>query len=485
MAGPHFERLSALDAAMVFLETPAAHMHIGIVCVCEAGPLARPRGGIDIERIRTHIAAALDELPRHRQRLAFIPLEQHPVWVDDRSFRLSYHVHHVSLPHPGDERQLKRLVGRILSQKLDLTKPPWEIWVVEGLSGGRFALVKKIHHCMVDGAAAVHVMSSILSPSARAPRRSRRRWRPRPAPDALELGVTELLRWSHLPGALTRSLRAALEQPAGALGTLRQAAVGALEALESRLHPAPRTPLSPGRIGPHRRVDWLRVDFARLAAIKQRAGVTLNDVLIALAAGAARRHLRAHGVAVRGLDFRAVVPFTTRRTLPGGRDGNRIVPALLRLPVDGRGPLERLRRVAAATAELKRSGQIRAVELFEEAANWADAALLSALARRLTRWWAGNMIVTNVAGPPAPLYLCGARVLECYPSVPLLSNQALSLALVSYAGGLYFGFNADHDALPDLHAFVAGVETEIGALERSLSRRQHPAPARRSGRRPA
>jgi len=172
---------------MVFMETSHTHMHIGEVGILEAGPLMTRNGALDIERIRAHIASGLDYVPRHRQRLAFIPLEHHPVWVDDHRFNLGYHLRHTALPPPGTMRQLKRLVGRIMSQKLDLSKPLWELWLVEGLEGGRFAMLNKLHHCMVDGISAVNVLSVFLSPDPATPALRPSIWRPRSAPSAMEL----------------------------------------------------------------------------------------------------------------------------------------------------------------------------------------------------------------------------------------------------------------------------------------------------------
>ena len=201
MAKAHYERLSALDASMVFMETSHTHMHIGEVGILEAGPLATGNGGIDAARIRAHVAGSLDAIPRHRQRLAFVPLERHPVWVDDDRFDLDYHVRHTALPRPGSLRQLKRLLGRIMSQKLDLSKPLWELWLVEGLQGGRFALVNKLHHCMVDGISAVNVLSAWFSPDPHAPARRPSRWRPRPAPSSTDLALGELQRRAGAAGS--------------------------------------------------------------------------------------------------------------------------------------------------------------------------------------------------------------------------------------------------------------------------------------------
>jgi diacylglycerol O-acyltransferase len=477
MARPHYERLSALDAAMVFMETSHTHMHIGEVGILEAGPLTMAGGGLDIERIRAHIASGLDEIPRHRQRLAFVPIENHPVWVDDARFNLSYHVRHAALPPPGTIRQLKRLMGRIMSQKLDLSKPLWELWLIEGLEGGRFAMVNKLHHCMVDGISAVNVLSAYFSPDPQAPARRPSRWRPRPSPNAIELMTAELQRRAGAPRALARSIARALTKPEDTMQAIRDAAEGAVEAVADKLQPASKTALNVDEVGPHRRVDWTRFDFNEVKDVKNRLGAKVNDVVLATVAGALRRYLRTHGTAVDSLDFRVIVPINRRPPSAAGELGNRVVPPLARLPVDVRDPRERLRIVAETTQHIKTSKQIHAIELFEEVANWADAPLLSGLMRRATRFWAGNLIVTNVPGPQVPLYFLGAQLLEGYPFVPMMANQALNIAVLSYAGGLHWGFNADWDAVPDLHALIDYLTAEFSALKRVASKAQ-PAPVR-------
>ena len=453
MARPHYERLSALDASMVFMETSHTHMHIGEVGILEAGPLTSKSGNLDIERIRAHIAGGLDQIPRHRQRLAFIPIENHPVWVDDDRFNIDYHVRHTALPPPGTIRQLKRLVGRIMSQKLDLSKPLWELWIIEGVEGRRFACVNKLHHCMVDGISAVNVLSAAFSPDPKAPAARPSRWHPRPASTGLDLALRELQRRAGAPLALARSATA-LANPGKAIRAIWDTAEGAVETVVGKLQPASNTPLNVDEVGPHRRIDWLRFDLDEVKAVKNGLGGKVNDVVLATVAGAVRRYLQAHRTPVDGLDFRVVVPINTRPPTAFGDLGNRVVPTLARLPLEIRDPRERLRLIAQTTQALKASKQIHAIELFEDMANWADAALLSALVRRTTRWWAGNLIVTDVPGPQLPLYLLGARLLEGYPFVPMMANQALGIALLSYAGGLYWGFNADWDAISDLHDLV-------------------------------
>ena len=484
MARIHYERLSALDASMVFMETAHTHMHIGNVGILEAGPLTRRDGGIDIERMRAHVAGALNTLPRQRQRLAFVPVEHHPVWVDDARFKLDYHVRCLSLPRPGTERQLKRLIGTIMSQKLDQSKPLWELWILEGLEGGRFAMVNKLHHCMVDGISAVNILSAYFSPDPKAPAHQAAPWHPRPAPSALVLATDEVRRRAGVPLAFARGVAAALTHPRRTIEAIRDTAAGAVEAVSDKLSPAAATPLNVDEIGPHRRVDWLRFDLDAVKDVKNRLDVKVNDVVLATVAGAVRRYLQAHSTPLDGLDFRVVVPINTRPPDAVGALGNRVVPTLARLPLEIDDPRERLRLVADTNHALKASKQVHAIELFEDVSNWSDAALQSEMLRRVTRWWAGNLIVTNVPGPPVPLYFLGARLLEAYPFVPMMANQALCIAVLSYAGGLHWGFNADWDALTDLHDLVECFDESFAELKQvaghARPRRSGPPRARRA-----
>jgi len=436
---------------------------VGIV---EAGPLATESGGIDMARIRARIEGGLDAIPRHRQRLAFIPVEHHPVWVDDDRFNLDYHVRHTALPRPGTIRQLKRLVGRIMSQPLDLSKPLWELWLVEGLEGGRCAMVNKLHHCMVDGISAVNVLSAWFSPDPHALA---------PAAGA-ELGRSRVRR-----AAAARSVAAALTDPVPTLEAIRDTAEGAVEAVAEKMRPAARTPLNLDEVGPHRRLDWLRFDLDEVKEVKNRLGGKVNDVVLATVAGALGRYLRTHRRSLAGLDFRVVVPINTRPAAAVAELGNRVVPTLACLPLEVRDPAQRLRLVAETTQAPEAAKQVHAIEVFEDFSNWAAAAPLAELVRRVTRWWAGNLIVTNVPGPPFPLYLLGARLLEGYPFVPMMANQALGIALLSYDGALYWGFNADRDGVADLHELVACFEAAFAELKQAAGMTTtRPAPSRRA-----
>jgi diacylglycerol O-acyltransferase len=466
MSYTHAERLSALDASFLDLEDANAHMHIGAVALFDAAPLARPGGGIDIERIQRLMEAGMHRLPRYRQRLAWIPLVGDPVWVDDARFNLAYHLRHTHLPLPGDERQLKRLAGRIMSQQLDRGKPLWEMWVVEGIEGNRFAIITKVHHCMIDGIGSVELTGSIMRPTPDpdpsleepAPR-----WIPRPAPGGRRLLAADLLRRVLDPlGAVTR-VGEALRDPRGAGESLLDAARGIGEALAAGLRPASPTPLNV-EIGPHRRFDWTSMDLETVKAIRARLGGTVNDVVLAVVAGALRRFLRRRGEAVEEIDFRAMLPVNVRTRSERGSLGNRVAMLVARLPLDERDPAARLARVVRETAGLKRSRQALGVQTLEELSDHTFTTLFTLFARLAAGSRPFNLVVTNVPGPQFRVYVLGAPMLACYPLVPLYRNQALGIALFSYDGRLWWGFNADWDAVPDLHDVVAVVEDEIEAL---------------------
>jgi len=438
MAKSHCERLSALDAHFLDLEDEGVHMHVAVILICDAKPVTLDDGRLDAERIRSFVDSQLRALPRYRQRLARVPVERHPVWVDDPSFNIQYHVRHVSLPRPGDERQLKRLVGLLMSQKLDHGKPLWEMWVIEGLEGDRFAVLARCHHCMVDGIAGVGVLRMLLRPEPDASFRPAPRWRPRPAPGRAQLVTEAFARRAREPLDLAHAARRALENPSHALRRAWEAVLGLGESL-STLRSASPTFLNPVHIGPHRRIDWVRFDLDAVKDLKHRFGGTVNDVVLATVAGAMRPYLRAHRVALKGLDFRVMCPVSVRRAEAGEALGNRVVMLVAALPVAERDPRRRLERVIATTRGLKASRVPQGSELIEELADWTTTAVVTETIRLTTRLRAFNLIVTNVPGPRMPLYLLGARVLEIFPLVPLYENQALGFALLSYTGGLFWG----------------------------------------------
>ena len=282
MSQTHYERLTAMDTSFLILEKPQSPLHVSATLIYEAGPLALPGGGIDVAAYRAATEAVLHRIPRYRQKLACIPIVEHPVWVDDPEFNLDYHLRHTSLPRPGTEEQLKQLSARIMAQPLDHSKPLWEAWVVEGLEGDRFAVISKIHHCMVDGMAGRDLAQILHStdPERRevgtAPR-----WQPRKAPTARELLADEAGRYVGLPRLAMRSLREA-SQELRELGENLTTRVRSIREMMSTMRETPsRTPLNEA-IGPHRRFDWRDMPLEDVKAVRRALGCTINDLVLAL-----------------------------------------------------------------------------------------------------------------------------------------------------------------------------------------------------------
>ena len=475
MAYTHYDRLSAVDAAFLDIEDHDVHMHVGAVAILEGAALRTEEGAIDIDRIRAYVDGALHDTPRFRQKLAHVPLLNHPVWIDDARFNLRYHVRHTALPPPGSDRQLKRLAGRVMSQKLDRGKPMWEMWVVEGLSEGRFALVMKAHHCMVDGIAGIDLLAAVLrmEPDAAMPNAGRR-WILRNAPSGRRMLVEEIARRAVAPLTPALGLPTLLKHPAECLQSLRESTGAVVETILAGLQPTSDTPLNPS-IGPYRRFDWTQTEIADVKRIRSQFGGKLNDVVLSVVAGAVRQFLVQRGMRVTpDTVFRVMVPVSIRQVDEKGAPGNRVVNFLARLPIHVEDPVERLARTVETTEQLKRSRLVKGAEVIEELSDRTFASVVVQFVRLGAQARAYNMVVTNVPGPPVPIYLMGARMAEIYPLVPLFKQQGLGIALFSYTGRLCWGFDADWDAVPDLHDFVKAVETEV---ERLLSRAKQSAAA--------
>jgi diacylglycerol O-acyltransferase len=461
----HYERLSALDATFLDVEDDNAHMHVGAVALFDAAPLTGADGFVDMARIRGVVEVGLHRVPRYQQRLATIPLFGYPVWVDDEHFNLNYHLRHVRLPQPGSERQLKRLAGRVMSQQLDRGKPLWELWVVEGVEGNRVALITKAHHCMIDGVGSVELTGALMrmTPEIERQLADPPRWRPRPAPTSLQLLMGELGRRAREPLAALRAARRSIAEPRATFDALSEAVLGVGEAIGAGLQPASPTPLNTS-IGPHRRFDWLDMPLDAVKEVKTRLGGTLNDVVLATVSGALGRFLHARGLQVEHLDFRAMLPVNVRTQADRENLGNHVAMLVARLPLEERDPRLRLQRVSQTTRELKGSRQALGVRTLEEISDWTVTTLFSAFVRLSTLSRPYNVVVTNVPGPQVPTYFLGAPTQAVYPLVPLNRGQALGIALFSYNGGLFWGFNADWDAVPDLHELVEAVKKEYELL---------------------
>jgi WS/DGAT/MGAT family acyltransferase len=461
MARYSYERLSAQDSAFLVAESRNVHMHVAGMQIFEAGPLGRRDGGIDIEAIKRATEATLHLIPRYRQRLEWIPFENHPVWIDDREFNLDYHIRHTALPRPGTGEQLRRLAARIMAQQLDRHRPLWETWVVEGLERNRFAMISKVHHCMVDGLSGVDLAQILLSPTSEYKLTEPMAYIPRPAPSRRELLADSCARRLRLPFEVVRSFREFARQTSDLRHELRVRAEAIQDLIGWAVRPAPETPFN-GRLGPHRRFDWLSMPLAGVKAVRRAIGCSVNDVILATVTGAIREFLVRRRVRPESIDFRVSAPVSTRRDEERGSLGNRVSAWIIRLPIGEMDPLKRLHAIHRVTQELKESRKALGVEMMMAMAEWTPTVLLSLGARAASG--PINMIVTNVPGPQIPLYLLGARLIEAFPLVPLLENAGLGVGLFSYDGRLCWGFNADYELLPDVRSFVRATESAFAEL---------------------
>lgn len=469
MTEPFFERLSAMDAAFLEVEDGVAHMHVGAMVILDAQPVTLDHGGLDIDRIRGYIEAAIARTPRYHQRIAWAPMLNHPVWVDDDQFNIHYHIRHTALPRPGDRRLLKRLTARIFSQELDRARPLWEMWIVEGLDNGRFALISKAHHCMVDGVAGMSLMATMLRTSPKGTYAEAPPWNPRPIPSDAALTRAELRQRARGPKVLWDKLQAA---NAAAPGDLAHRALDMAESvwrtLGAGVQPASSTPLSDATLGPHRRFDVCELPMADVKRVKNALGGKVNDVVLAVVTGAMRRFFASRGFDPNLTDdFRAVVPVSVAVKKPGGKGlGNHVSMMITRLPLSEPDPAKRFREVLAETTRLKEAtDSARTGELVLELGKYSGGNLIAKTVRlALDKMRPYNVVVTNVPGPPVPLYLLEARIEEIYPLVPLMVGQLLGIALFSYCGKLFFGLAADWQAVPDLHELVGAVEEAFAEL---------------------
>ncbi|MGH8874218.1 MAG: WS/DGAT/MGAT family O-acyltransferase [Acidimicrobiia bacterium] len=469
MALPHYERLSHLDASFLALESRETHMHVAGVGVFEAGPLEGPDGGIDIDAVRAHVESKLPYIPRYRQRLAFVPLERSPVWVDEEHFNLDYHVRHTSLPRPGNEAQLKRLAARICSQQLDRAKPLWELWVVEGLESDRFALIGKIHHSMIDGISGVDLLAILLNVAPTGEREDAPEWRPRPVPTGSQLLISEAAKATRRGIDTLTHAGDLLQDGRSVIGDLVRKLEAARQSLSSGwLTPASKTPLN-RPIGPNRRFEWTELSLADVKSVRANLGGSINDVVLGTVAGALRHFFLEHrGFPVDHLEYRVMAPVSVRTADQRGALGNQVAMWLVQMPLAEPDPTARLRAVQEITRSLRRTDQALGASTLVQLSAGAPTTLVSLGARLAADAYRPfNMTVTNVPGPQFPMYLLGSRMLAQYPIVPLWAQHGLGIALFSYDGRLLWGLQADWDAVPDFPDFIESIHRSFRELQQA------------------
>jgi diacylglycerol O-acyltransferase / wax synthase len=446
-------RLSPLDASFLTVETPNAHMHLGWAAIFEP-PVSSGRPGF--EQLRGHIASRLGRAPRYRQMLRPVPFGINaPVWVDDTRFDVSRHVVRVQSERLGDA------VGECMSSPLPRDRPLWQIWIADRLPGGRIGVVGKVHHCMVDGIAAVELATLLLDPDPVPPPPAFDRWSPRPQPSGPQLlanGLADLARsqldLAALPARAVRS-------PAKALGLVSRARRAGNAILEAARPARLTVPLN-SPISPLRHLGLVARPVGDLVRVKRTFGVKLNDVVLAACAGGVRAFLRQGGDAPMRL--KTMVPVSVRPRGEAGRLGNRISFMFVDLPCDEPDPVRRLREIHAATSDRKRAGHPDGASDVVRSLGLVPSPLQRMVSRLIASPGAFNLTVSNIPGPAEPLYMLGYRLAEAYPIVPIPERHSLSIGVTTVGDGAFFGLYADRESLPGVEGLAREVDGAIDEL---------------------
>ena len=444
------ERMNSLDAVFVAAEDSVNHMHIGSVAIFEGPP---PRFG----DVRAVIESKLPLVPRYRQRVREAPLSiGRPLWIDDVHFSLDYHLRSTALPTDFGGRALEHLVGRVMSQPLDRMRPLWEMWVIEGLADDRWAVLSKVHHCMVDGIAGSDLLGIVLDARPDEPLRPAVGWTPPAEPSRLALGWMTVGMAVEAGGAVVTGVVDAARHPIRTGVRLRDLAIG----VERFITPSAGVAATlTGPIGPHRRWTRTAVALDDIKTVRRAFGGTVNDVVLAGVALGFRRLLLARDEAVDGRTVTTLIPVSTRDAEAHQLLDNRVAAVSARLPVGIEDPIRCLDAVHAHMDDLKRSHEIDASAAIVGISDIAPPVVAAAIARLVIH--AQEMVqtvATNVPGPQVPLYLCGRRMREGYPYVPIAGHIRIGVAIWSYCGNLYFGITGDWDGAPDIEELASGID---------------------------
>lgn len=457
------DRMSPLDASFLHIEDAVSHMHIGSIGIFE-GPAP------DYQRVVDMVAGKLPLVPRYRQVVRTVPMDLgRPVWSDDCHFNLEYHIRHTALPSPGGRAELRQLVGRVMAQRLDRSKPLWEIWMVEGLEDGQWAMISKTHHCMVDGVSGTDLLSVVMdvSPDPAPPMPDG--WEADPAPSRQQLAVEAVLDMLVSPYEQFRAVRASTRVPRQAAAQLGEVVQG-VRSMAGLVRRTPTSSLN-GPIGPHRRYEWASSTVDDIKTVRKGVGGTFNDVVLAAITRGFRDLLLHRDESVDRV-VRTLVPVSVRSRDTSGRavgDGtfqNKVSAMFASLPVGIDDPAERLAAISSQMDGLKESKQAVAGEALTSLTGFAPPVLLAAGTRLATRAPQRNVntVTTNVPGPQLPLYVAGRRMLTCYPYVPLAGSVRVGVAIFSYDGQVNFGVTGDYDSSPDIDVLCDGIETGMAEL---------------------
>jgi len=454
------DRLGPIDATFYHLESPTTPMHVGSVSVME-GPAPRH------EELTALLAAKLPLVRRYRQRVRTVPLGLgRPVWVDDHDFRIGHHVRHVAVGEPGDDAQLREVVARIVGQPLDMARPLWEVWLVDELQDGRWAIIAKVHHCLVDGIAGTDLLQLIFDREPGVAAEEPEPWVPSPEPSTVAViarsvrdtvtdaghhtaqqlgalrGLTSPAEWARRTEAVTAST----------LDLARQATATTARGLN-------------GPLGRHRRWAWTATDLSTVRRIRRQLGGSTNDVALCAITAGLRDLLAGRDELTDRLVVRTLVPVSVRRSSERGEVGNRITTVLVDLPVGETDPLVRYATVQRQMDDHKRLVLAVDARTMLSAGELVAPALLS-LGAHVTRSAQpiAQAVATNVPGPPRPLYALGRRMISLHAHVPIAMGCRLAIGIFSYAGRMTFGINADRDGVPDVDVLASGIDRGLEDL---------------------
>ena len=455
------DRLSPLDTTFLLLERDGQPMHIGGLMVFD-GPAPT------YEALCAYLDSRLDQVPRYRQRIQTVPLDiGQPVWVDDEDFELEYHVRHTAVPKPGQYEQLQRLASRLLSQRVDLDRPLWEMWLVEGLAEGRWALINKAHHAMIDGLSGHDIMEVILDPSPKRRKAAASQWQPEPGPNTVGLVTEAVIDSVKRPGEPLGRIIDRATRPRELMEHMAICTIGSKNFGQRML--ATDTVLG-GPNSPHRRWGWVEADLEDIKAIKNAFGGTVNDVILTAVAGGFRALLIQRGIDTRPLEIHSMIPVSMRS--PGDASGGNEVSAMFCvLPVGVQEPVERLHAMTRQMQRVKKSGTPLTVDSIIGLADFVPPMLFAAAGRVAGRvdLRAFDTVTTNVPGPQIPLYMLGRKLETLIPFVPLASHVRISTAIASYNGTINFGVTADYDSVRDLPVFLDGIGSTLRSLAAQAS----------------
>ena len=457
------ERLTGMDASFLYLETEAGHMHVAMVGIYDVSTMP---DGYSFEQLRQHIADRLHVVPPFRRRLVEVPFQfHHPVWVEDPAFDLDHHVRRITCPAPGGRRELAQVAGEIASVPLDRSRPLWEAWVIEGLKHDRVGFVVKVHHAAIDGASGAEIMTALYDLTPDAARVEAESIPTERVPTELELityaTVSKLRRaWEVVP---------LVGRTVGSVATLARNLANPEKPHGGVPLTAPRTPFNRS-IGADRAVSFARIPLDEVRAVKDALGVKVNDVILAVCTGVLRRYLLELD-ALPAEPLVAVVPVSVRVEAERNSQGNKVSAMFAQLPTHLEDPEERLRAIRASTEGAKEDFNAIGARTLTDWAEWAAPRTFGLASRLYSSMNLAdqhrpihNLVISNVPGPPFPLYLAGAELVAAYPMGPIMDGAGLNITVLSYRNHIDIGFLADAGLVPEVWDVAGAVQPAFEEL---------------------